>query len=136
MAFSKKWRSLFNKSSQYLPSTSAKMSIIFREQAKVFDGRQLKLKSGECLQNDRFRSVELTVTFRRLTCYSCNLTAVYKYRVKQLRRSPELSPPDDQGPEPDEVELWKSIPRFAEIPETIKCERCGEILGVYTSCIF
>jgi hypothetical protein len=36
----------------------------------------------------------------------------------------------------DEIETWNSIPRFAEIPETIKCKSCGEVLGLYTSCIF
>jgi hypothetical protein len=101
----------------------------------VFDSQQLKLKAGQNLHSDRFRSVEVAVSFRRLTCYNCDLISVYKYRVKQLRRSPELAV-EDWEPGPDEIEIWNSIPRFAEIPETIKCKRCGEVLGLFTSCIF
>ena len=102
----------------------------------MFDSRQMKLAPSQILYSDRFRSVEVAVVFRRLTCYKCDLTSVYKYRVQQLRRTSELTPTEDQEPRPDEIETWNSIPRFAEIPETIKCKRCGEVLGVYTSCIF
>jgi hypothetical protein len=96
----------------------------------------MKLKPGQAICSDRFRSVEVAVAFKRMTCHKCDLTSVYKYRVKQVRRSDELIPQEDRELEPEEVELWNSIPRFAEIPETIKCKRCGEVLGIYTSCIF
>ena len=102
----------------------------------MFDSRQMKLKPGQILWKDRLRTVEVAVSFRRLTCYNCDLTSVYKYRVKQLRRSPDLDCAEDTAPQADEIETWNSIPRFAEIPETIKCKGCGEVLGVYTSWIF
>jgi len=96
----------------------------------------MNLKPGQHLSSDRFRSVEMAVAFKRLTCYNCDLTSVYKYSAKHLRRSAELSSLADQEPLEDEIRTWNSIPRFAEIPETIKCKRCGEVLGLYTSCIF
>jgi len=102
----------------------------------MFDSRRMKLKPGQNLSSDRFRSVEVAVAFRRLTCYNCNFTSVYKYRAKHLRRTPELTATAEQAPLQDEMHIWNSIPRFAEIPETIKCKQCGEVLGLYTSCIF
>jgi hypothetical protein len=96
----------------------------------------MKLRPGQNLVDDRFRSIEVVVSFRRLTCYSCNLTSVYKYRAKHLRRSVELTAEEDQELLQEEIQTWNSIPRFAEIPETVKCKKCGEVLGLYTSCIF
>ena len=102
----------------------------------MFNSRQSGLRPGQNLSSDRFRSIEVGVAFKRLTCYTCNLTSVYKYRVKQMRRSVELLPEEDHELLPEEIETWNSIPRFAEIPETIKCKCCGEVLGLYTSCIY
>lgn len=96
----------------------------------------MNLRPGQVLCSNRFRSVEVAVSFKRLTCYQCDLTSVYKYRVQQLRRTAELLCDEQQEPSQDELEIWSSIPRFAEIPETIKCKRCGEVIGVYTSWIF
>jgi hypothetical protein len=103
----------------------------------VFDSRTLKLKPGEMIYQDRLRTIDLAVAFKRITCHKCNLAAVYKYRVQQLRRKPEISL-SEEVPEvsADLIETWKSIPRFAEIPETVKCKGCGEVLGLSTSCIF
>lgn len=110
----------------------------------MFNSRALKEKLGETLSEDRFRTIELSISFRRIHCYKCDLTAIYKYRVKQLRRTPELISTDAEGksdeaiepPSPEEQNRWADIPKFAEIPETIKCKRCGEVLGVYTECIY
>ena len=96
----------------------------------------MNLKPGQDVSSDRFRTVEIATAFKRLNCHNCDLVSVYKYRVKQVRRSAELIALEDQQPRQDEIQAWSSIPRFAEIPETIKCKRCGEVLGLYTSCIF
>jgi hypothetical protein len=50
--------------------------------------------------------------------------------------SQESAENESNPPSQDEQDRWNSIPKFAEIPETIKCKRCGEVLGVYTECIF
>ena len=110
----------------------------------MFNSRAIKEKIGDILSEDRFRSVELSIAFRRIHCFKCDLTAIYRYRVKQVRRTSELQPvQDDEGsvessenPPLEEIIRWSEIPRFAEIPETVKCKRCGEVLGVYTECIF
>lgn len=102
----------------------------------MFSPRKLKARPGSIIDEDPLRTVELSTAFRRLHCYRCEMTAIYKYRVQQLRRSP--APLDSEGQElPEEqVKAWKDLPRFAEIPETVKCKRCGEVLGLHTDCIF
>jgi hypothetical protein len=129
----------------------------------MFNSRDPQIRPGSTRVEDHLRTVEIDMVFRRLRCYKCDLTAVYKYRVMQIRRQPELMPPGEvpndqptaaQGvPEGTEgaqtaatqtsvelsdfdLELWKTIPRFAEIPETVRCKRCGEVLGLCTECIF
>ncbi len=131
----------------------------------MFNSRDPEIRAGTIRFADHLRTVEIEVVFRRLHCYKCDLTAVYKYRVKQIRRRPEPPPatptggdgtaapgpmeasqlPDSLPTTPPEacprvsefdLELWKTIPRFAEIPETVRCKRCGEVLGLCTECIF
>ncbi|GAB4118817.1 MAG: hypothetical protein Kow001_18480 [Acidobacteriota bacterium] len=129
----------------------------------MFNSRDPQIRPGSTRVADHLRTVEIDVVFRRLHCYKCDLTAVYKYRVKQIRRQPELIPPgggSNDQPAPSQgmpagaeglptavteasaelsefdLELWKTIPRFAEIPETVRCKRCGEVLGLCTECIF
>lgn len=85
---------------------------------------------------DRFREVEIAVAFRRLTCYRCESTALYRYQVQQIRRKPEIGCTQEEEIRSDHQALWQSIPRFAEIPETIKCKNCGEPLGVYPTCVY
>lgn len=91
---------------------------------------------GTALFEDRFRRVETAVAFRRITCYRCDLTAIYKYKVRQVRRKPEIELHTGDEIRPDHRWIWQSIPRFAEIPETVKCKRCREVLGIHTQCIF
>lgn len=174
----------------------------------MFNSREVRQKPGSKISEDRLRSVDFEVVFRRLHCYKCDLTAVYKYRVKQIRRQSELQseadhppasgtagPPDDRagksslhdaslengpgsgvggdcvlqdqaevspGDEPVHSEadtpllsasqeerpaaaaeisdfdlaMWQAIPRFAEIPETVRCKRCGEVLGLCPEVIY
>ncbi len=37
---------------------------------------------------------------------------------------------------PDHREIWKDIPRFVEIPETLKCKRCKEVLEREILCVY
>jgi ribosomal protein S27E len=100
----------------------------------VFNPRHLKAKPGTVIAQDQFRTVEVATNFKRIHCYHCDLAAIYKYRVKQVRRSP--TPPEGESVPEHDLTVWKTIPRFAEIPETVKCKGCGEVLGVYPECIF
>lgn len=86
--------------------------------------------------SNRFRSVESAVVFRRVTCHRCDFNSIYKYKVRQIRRKPQPEIGPDEEARPDLLEIWAAIPRFAEIPETVKCKRCGEVLGLYTECLF
>lgn len=98
----------------------------------VFSSRLFPVRqAGEILYQDRFRQVELAVSFRSLTCHHCGFSAVYKYLVQQVRRQPEPPSSSPQEREEETRRYWRSIPRFAEIPETVKCKRCGEVLGLY-----
>lgn len=97
---------------------------------------QSRQQPGEILFKDRFRTVERAITFKRITCYQCDFSAVYKYRVQQVRRTAELLADENEEVRPDHVEIWQTVPRFAEIPETLRCKRCNEILGLYTFCIY
>lgn len=93
-------------------------------------------KPGDLLYEDRFKTVELGLAFRRLTCFRCEHTAIYKYRTQQIRRKEPLElAPDESGAE-DALAVWNSIPRFAEVPEVIRCKKCGEVMGLSTECIY
>ena len=102
----------------------------------MFNSRAIRARPGTVLSQDRFRRVELAVSFKRIRCYRCDLITIYKYRVKEIRRNPTLQVPEDEELRTDHQELWETIPRFAEIPETVKCKRCGEVLGIDTTCIY
>lgn len=102
----------------------------------MFDRRTVRARPGSVLSQDRFRKIELAVSFKRLRCYRCDLVAIYKYRVKEIRRNTILEVPDGEELRDDHKEIWETIPRYAEIPETVKCKRCGEVLGIDTLCIF
>lgn len=103
----------------------------------VFDGKSAGAEeaAGDTSTN-RFSETEVETSFSRVTCYECRHTAVYKYRVKKLRRRPEIVTADDEQVRADHLEIWEGVPRFAEIPETVRCRNCGEVLGLYTECIF
>ena len=101
-----------------------------------FDNRRLRFRPNETIFEDRFRQVEVTNAFRKLTCPRCNLSSIYKFRVQQIRRKEEIEANEEEEIRSDHHHLWDSIPRFAEIPETVKCKRCREILGIDTTCIY
>ncbi len=102
----------------------------------TFDSRQFREKPGEVVFEDRFRLVQLAVGFKKLVCHRCDFAAVYKYQVQQLRRKDAPEAGNEEETRPDHQQLWETIPRFAEIPETIHCKRCREVIGLYTECIF
>jgi hypothetical protein len=102
----------------------------------MFNSSEIKVRPGSRLSENPFRTVDYDIIFRRIQCYRCDLAAVYKFRVKQIRRTPELLLEDDLPPTDAEQQTWKTVPRFAEIPETVRCKRCGEVLGLCTECIF
>lgn len=87
----------------------------------------------ETPRQDELKTVEPAVNFKQMTCYNCSHTSVYRFQTTQIRRNP--APPEEH--EGDEImNKWKSIPRFAEIPEVVKCENCGEVLGSYPEIIY
>jgi hypothetical protein len=102
----------------------------------VFDSSFFTQQPGQILDEDRFRQVELGVGFRKITCYRCDFSSFYRFKVIQVRRSAELLPTAEEDVRPDHLEIWRNIPRFAEIPETLRCRNCNEVVGVYTSCLF
>lgn len=85
---------------------------------------------------DRFKEVEVATAFKRIYCRACGLESIYKYRVKQIRRRTEIATTPDQEVREDHVALWQTIPRYAEVPETIRCKRCGEVLPQETLCLY
>ena len=85
---------------------------------------------------DRFRQVELAATFKRITCSACELEAIYKLLVQQVRRRQEIGVGEGEEIRSDHIEIWESIPRFAEIPQTIKCKRCKEVLTPDIVCVY
>lgn len=103
----------------------------------MFDSRVFAEQPDGLIAENEFRTVELAIAFKRIKCYSCDNISIYKYRVKEIRRSPapEISP---EVPPVEEVssEFRTTIPRFAQIPETVKCKRCGEVLGLFPFCVF
>lgn len=102
----------------------------------VLDGRWLPEQAGEVLESDRFRQVESGVVFRKAICYRCGLAGFYKYRVLQVRRHPEIRASEEEAVRGDHRRIWEAMPRFAEIPETVKCRRCQEVLGIYPECVY
>ncbi len=102
----------------------------------MFDFRLFPAEPGDILHKDRFRQVEAAIVFRRGECYRCGFVGFYKLQVHQVRRNPEILTAEGEEVRQDHIEIWKTIPRFAEIPQTVKCKRCREVLGFSTSCIF
>ncbi len=102
----------------------------------TFESRKLAQPPGTTLHEDRFCSVELGIVFRQVTCYRCNFSDIYRYAIKELRRKSRREVEKGGKLNPDQHDAWQSIPRYAEIPETLRCKKCGEILGLYTECIF
>ena len=98
----------------------------------VFDRALFSHKPGQLVSEDRFRQLEMGISFRKITCRRCDFSAIYRYRVLQVRRHAQIQTGEDQEVRSDHQDLWNAIPRFAEIPETLKCKRCREVLGVYT----
>ena len=102
----------------------------------MFDDRLIKGEPGDILFEDRFREVELGLAFRRAVCYRCGFIGIYRYQVQQIRRNAEIAIEADEETRADHEEIWKGVPRYAEIPQTVKCKRCQEVIGICTSCIF
>ncbi len=102
----------------------------------VFKLSMFRQHSNGVLSEDRFSQVEMTIAFRKLTCYHCNFEAIYTYSVQQVRRRPEIRVAEGEEIRPDHQEMWKTIPRFVEIPETLKCKRCQEVLTREILCVF
>ncbi len=102
----------------------------------MFNSRNFKTRPGSILFENELRTVELGTAFRRVHCYNCDLTTIYKYRVQQIRRTDPAEGLEDGSLTDHQVQKLKTIPRYAEIPETVKCKRCGEVLGLYTECIY
>ena len=70
------------------------------------------------------------------TCYNCEFSGIYKFNVQQIRRRPEIQLENEEEIRSDHLEIWETIPRFAEIPETVKCKNCREVLTVEVTCIY
>ena len=102
----------------------------------VFKRTIFSQRPDEIISNDRFCRVELAIAFKRLICYRCNFEGIYKYAVQQIRRHPEIQVSADEEIREDHLQIWKDIPRFAEIPEVVKCKRCREKLDVEVTCIY
>jgi len=102
----------------------------------VFDASRNKVRPGQLLYQDRFREVEMGVAFKKIVCSRCGFPGFYKYRVQQLRRRPRILIEEGEEVRPDHEEIWGTIPRFAEIPQTLKCKRCHEVLGSYVLCVY
>ncbi len=99
----------------------------------MFKKSNPKDQIDDTIIQDECRTVEPSVNFRQITCHNCEHTAVYRFNTKQIRRNPKSPENQDNQATRDR---WKSIPQFAEIPEVIKCENCGEILGSYPEIIY
>jgi hypothetical protein len=102
----------------------------------VFKRSMFRQRADEVVFDDRFSQVELAIAFKKLTCYHCNFEAIYKYAVQQVRRHPEIRVGEGEEIRRDHQEMWKAIPRFVEIPETLKCKRCKEVLDREILCVF
>jgi len=102
----------------------------------TFSRDQFPQEPGHKLSEDRFREVEMATSFKNISCQSCGFKAIYKYRVKQIRRKEEIVSGREDEIREDHMDLWNSIPRFAELPETLRCKQCSEILPQETFCVF
>ena len=102
----------------------------------VFKRTIFSERPNEIISDDRFCQVELAIAFKRLTCYHCRFEGIYKYTVQQIRRHPEIQVSKEEEIREDHRQMWKTIPRFAEIPEVIKCKRCREKLDVDVTCVY
>ena len=102
----------------------------------TFSRREFPEEAGTRLSENRFRETEIATNFKLINCRRCGLVTIYKYRVKQIRRKAAIETSEQQEVRDDHVFLWNSIPRFAEIPETIRCKQCREILPQETFCIY
>ena len=102
----------------------------------TFSRDQFPQEPGCKLSEDRFREVEMATSFKMMICQSCGFKAIYKYRVKQIRRKEEIVSSREDELREDHIHIWNSIPRFAELPETLCCKRCAEILPQETFCVF
>ncbi len=102
----------------------------------VFNADRLRRGPGGVLYQDRFHEVELGTCFKKIVCARCDFAGFYKYQVQQVRRREQLVTSQDEEARPDQLEIWKTVPRFAEIPQTLKCKRCHEVLGMYVDCIY
>ncbi len=102
----------------------------------VFDPSQNNVRPGQLLYQDRFREIEMAVAFKKMVCSRCDFPGFYKYQVHQLRRRPRILVEESEEVRSDHEEIWGTIPRFAEIPQTLKCKRCHEVLGSYVLCIY
>lgn len=102
----------------------------------VFKRTIFSQRPNEIISDDRFCQVELAIAFKRVTCYRCNFEGIYKYAVQQIRRHPEIQVSEDEEIREDHLQIWKDIPRFAEIPEVVKCKRCREVLDIDIMCVY
>lgn len=102
----------------------------------VFKRSMFRQRPNEPLSEDRFSQVELATAFKKLTCYQCNFEAIYKYSVQQVRRHSEIRVNEEEEIRPDHQEMWTAIPRFVEIPETLKCKNCQEVLAREILCVY
>lgn len=93
-------------------------------------------KPEQIVFEDRFRQVELAITFKKITCYHCGFQTIYKYRVQQVRRNPEIGLDEGEEIRADHRQIWRTVPRFAQIPETLKCRRCKEVLTLEVLCVY
>ena len=102
----------------------------------VFYASRNRIRPGQLLYQDRYREIEMGIAFKKIDCRHCDFSGFYKYRVQQLRRRPRILVEEDQEVRLDHEEIWETIPRFAEIPQTLKCKRCREVLGSYVLCVY
>lgn len=102
----------------------------------VFKRTIFSQRPNEIISDDRFCQVELAIAFKRVTCYRCNFEGIYKYTVQQIRRHPEIQVSEGEEVREDHLQIWKDIPRFAEIPEVVKCKRCREVLDIDIMCVY
>ena len=71
----------------------------------VFKRSMYRQRTDEILSENRFSQVELTIAFKKLTCYHCNFEAIYKYSVQQVRRRPEIQVAEGEEIRPDHREI-------------------------------
>jgi hypothetical protein len=102
----------------------------------VFKRSMFRQGPNEPLSEDRFSQVELGIAFKKLTCSHCDFEAIYKYAVQQVRRHAEIRVDEGDEIRRDHQEMYDAIPRFVEIPETLKCKRCKEVLSREILCVF